>query len=174
MTSGAVTADGAARRIRREDPAYPLEISRGLPRSRSTPASTWTSWQSSWSSCSATISTAGWPAGSPSSTPATSAPCAPPPAPSPVRQQGRRAGQGPGLLRAPRAPPALRSRQVPEHLHRIRRRRGRVQGDRRPALQAIRHEMVPGRSRRHPHPPLQEASSCWEEIWIQPGQTLAA
>ena len=65
------------------------------------------------------------------------------------RHQSRRAGQEDRLLRAQHPPDALRPLQKARHVHRIRPHRGRLQANRRPARQAIRHALDRRRRRRH-------------------------
>ena len=167
--SGAGLLDGFGGKI----PAYPLEISRGLPRLRPAPASTCTSWQSSRSSCSATIRPTGWPAGrlAELDAGATPAPCAPPPAPSLAGSKAAELDKAPGYFehnahclhyaRVKSLSMFTGSGGVEAGCKAIAGQRCKLSGMRlsKDGAADIRR---------------MEASSRWEEIWIQPGQAPAA
>ena len=85
----------------------------------------------------------------------------------PGRPQGQRPENRPRLLRAQRPPHALRPLPWPGHVHRLRSGRGWVQGNRRPALQAVRHGWH-GPARRILALRCLEASGRWEEISTAP------
>ena len=58
----------------------------------------------------------------------------------------------PGLLHQERTTHALQRFPRPGHVHRLRRRRGRLQDPRRPTTQTLRHALEHPRRHRHPHP----------------------
>ena len=153
-----------------QDPARSHPDRRHLPRPRTRPRPR----QATRTASSATTTPTGWPPGWPTSTTATSKPSStPPPGYRIDDDTARDTDESAGLLQQQRPTHALRPLPRPGHVHRLRRRRSRLQSlvGQRLKLSGMRWN-IPGATgiltlRCH------RASNRWDHIWPQPHNQTA-